>query len=196
MFPIQSPIRFVELFAGIGGFRVALEENGCKCVWANDIDASACKVYNRHWSDGTLFEGDINGINPEEIPDHELLVGGFPCQPFSYAGSHLGFSDNRGNLFFAMARIIKAKRPNFLIFENVKGLLSHDEGRTFRQILVTLDELGYNVEWRVFNTKDFGVPQSRERVYIVGYSREWIALAASNGFRDSEFTITKQRRAS
>lgn len=171
-----KPIRFVELFAGIGGFRLALEGQGMKCVWANDFEAAACKVYRSQWNDGTMHEGDINEVDPKQIPDHELLVAGFPCQPFSFAGSQRGFADTRGTLFYSIARIIKEKKPASFIFENVKGLLSNDNGKTFLTILSTMDELGYDVEWRVFNSKDFGVPQNRERVYITGHLRAAVAL--------------------
>jgi len=176
-------IQFVELFAGIGGFRLALENQGMKCIWANDIDSTACEVYRSRWNDGTLYEGDINEINPEAIPDHELLVGGFPCQPFSFAGSQRGFNDTRGTLFFSIARILRAKRPRCFIFENVKGILSNDSGKTFLTILSTLDELGYDVEWRVLNSKNFGVPQNRERVYITGHIRKEHAMARSSSRR-------------
>jgi DNA (cytosine-5)-methyltransferase 1 len=162
---------FIELFAGIGGFRIALERQGFTCLWANEMDAKACDVYESQWPDGTLVRGDINDVDIRKIPKHDVLVGGFPCQPFSYAGSHGGFSDTRGTLFFKIAEILKIKRPKSFIFENVKGLLSHDSGRTFSTILCTLDELGYDAEWRVLNSKDFGVPQNRERVYITGYLR-------------------------
>lgn len=172
----KGSIRFVELFAGIGGFRLALEQQGMKCVWANDIDESACEVYRSQWNDKTLHEGDINEINPKEIPDHDLMVGGFPCQPFSFAGSQRGFDDTRGTLFFSIARILREKRPKGFIFENVKGILSNDSGKTFLKILSTLDELGYDVEWRVLNSKDFGVPQNRERVYITGHLRAEYSL--------------------
>ena len=163
---------FVELFAGIGGFRLALEKQGMKCVWANDIDPSAATVYESKWKDGTFHKGDIDEVNPKTIPNHDLLVGGFPCQPFSFAGNQRGFADTRGTLFFTITKIIREKRPKCLFFENVKGLLSNDSGRTFLTILRALDELGYDVEWRVLNSKDFGVPQNRERVYITGYLRD------------------------
>jgi DNA (cytosine-5)-methyltransferase 1 len=168
---VSNSVRFVELFAGIGGFRLALEKQGMQCVWANDIDPFACTVYRSQWNDGTLHEGDINEVDPFTIPDHELLVGGFPCQPFSFAGSQRGFDDTRGTLFFSIARILREKKSTSFIFENVKGILSNDSGKTFLTILGTLDELGYDVEWRVLNSKDFGVPQNRERVYITGHRR-------------------------
>ena len=129
--------------------------------------------------------GDITKINPTELPDFDLLTGGFPCQAFSIAGKRKGFDDTRGTLFFDIARILKEKRPRNFILENVKGLLSHDNGRTFKTIITTLTELGYCVEWQVLNAKDFGVPQNRERVFIVGHlggvpERKVFPIGASN----------------
>ena len=141
------------------------------CVWANDIDKYACQIYRKHYGDKELVEGDIRTINPDSIPDFDLLTAGFPCQSFSLAGKRKGFEDTRGTLFYEVARIAEAKRPKLLLLENVKGLLSNDEGRTFAKIIQTLDELGYLVEWQVLNSKHFGVPQNRERVFIVGHLR-------------------------
>jgi len=118
-----------------------------------------------------LYEGDITRVKAEEIPDHDLLVGGFPCQAFSIAGKRGGFEDTRGTLFFEIARIAQEKRPRLILLENVKGLLSHDKGRTFGAILTTLDEIGYDCQWQVLNSKNFGVPQNRERVFIIGHLR-------------------------
>ena len=118
-----------------------------------------------------LYEGDITKVKAEEIPDHDLLVGGFPCQAFSIAGKRGGFEDTRGTLFFEIARIAQEKRPRLILLENVKGLLSHDKGRTFGAILTTLDEIGYDCQWQVLNSKNFGVPQNRERVFIIGHLR-------------------------
>lgn len=163
-------MRFIDLFAGIGGFRYGLEKSGnFKCVYSNEWDVYASSVYQKHF--GYCDIRDICTVNASELPDHDLLVGGFPCQSFSVAGRRQGFTDTRGTLFFEIARIIKEKRPRLLLLENVKGLLSHDQGKTFRIILTTLDELGYNLQWQVLNSKDFGVPQNRERVYIVGHLR-------------------------
>lgn len=163
-------MRYISLFAGIGGFDLALERLGHTCVYANDFD-KYCKItYDKHFST-KLDTTSITQINGEEIPDHELLVGGFPCQSFSVAGQRGGFADTRGTLFFDICRILTAKRPAYLLLENVKGLLSHDHGRTFEVIMRTLDELGYDLQWQVLNSKNFGVPQNRERVFIVGHSR-------------------------
>lgn len=138
------------------------------CVGYSEIDKYAIKVYERHFN-GHKNYGDATKINPSELPDFDLLVGGFPCQAFSVAGKRAGFNDTRGTLFFDIARILKVKRPRHLVLENVKGLLSHDTGKTFQTILKVLSDLGYRVEWQVLNSKDFGVPQNRERVIIVGH---------------------------
>jgi len=142
-----------------------------RCIWANDNDKYACQIYRKHYGDKELVEGDIRTIDSNAIPDFELLTAGFPCQSFSLAGKRRGFEDTRGTLFYEVARIAEAKRPKLLLLENVKGLLSNDEGRTFAKIIQTLDELGYLVEWQVLNSKHFGVPQNRERVFIVGHLR-------------------------
>lgn len=163
-------MRFVELFAGIGGFRLGLERAGHDCVWANEWDKYANKVYRSHW--GECDDRDIRSVDVGEIPRHDLLVGGFPCQAFSIAGNREGFDDARGTLFFEIARILEACRPSHCLLENVKGLLSHDGGRTFCRIIEVLGELGYCVEWQVLNSKDFGVPQNRERVFIHGFRGE------------------------
>jgi len=162
---------FVELFAGIGGFRLGLERAGWKCVWANELDKNACKIYRKNFGGKELIEQNIRKIKPEEIPETDMLVGGFPCQPFSLAGSRKGFKDTSGTLFYEIARIAEANRPKILLLENVKGLLSAQRGQCFYRILQILDELGYDVEWQVLNSKYYGVPQTRERVFIIGYLR-------------------------
>jgi DNA (cytosine-5)-methyltransferase 1 len=140
------------------------------CVGFSEIDRYAVQIYQRHFPYHRNY-GDITKINETELPDFDLLVGGFPCQAFSIAGKRGGFSDTRGTLFFDLARILKAKRPRLFLFENVKGLLSHDEGRTFLTIVSALDELGYDLQWEVLNSKNFGVPQNRERIFITGHLR-------------------------
>ena len=145
-------------------------EQDAVCVGYSEIDKYAAETYQKHFKDHKNY-GDITTIDEGALPDFDLLVGGFPCQAFSIAGKRRGFDDTRGTLFFELARIIKEKRPSYLLFENVKGLLSHDEGRTFRTIIATLDELGYNCEWQVLNSKNHGVPQNRERVFIIGHLR-------------------------
>lgn len=161
---------FISLFGGIGGFDLALTRHGWKGVWYNDNDKYAVQTYNKNF--GTEYEAnDITTIKVNEIPDHTLLCGGFPCQPFSVAGKKKGFEDTRGTLFYEICRIIKNKRPPLLLLENVRGLLNHNEGKTFCTILTSLDELGYNVQWQVINSKYY-TGQNRERVFIIGHSRE------------------------
>lgn len=163
---------------------LALRQGGLTCVGYSEIDKYAIQIYEKHFDHKNF--GDVRKIKAVQLPDFDLLVGGFPCQSFSIAGKRKGFKDTRGTLFFEIARIITAKRPRLLLLENVKGLLSHEEGRTFGKILSTLDELGYDVQWEVLNSKDFGVPQNRERVYIVGHLRKgrWsqiLPLEANDG---------------
>ena len=138
------------------------------CIGYSEIDKYATQIYEKHFPQHKAL-GDITKLNVSELPDFDLLVGGFPCQAFSIAGKRRGFDDTRGTLFFDIARILKEKRPRNFILENVKGLLSHDNGRTFKTIISTLVELGYCVEWQILNAKNFGVPQNRERVFIVGH---------------------------
>lgn len=164
-------IRFFDMFSGIGGFRAGLERaGGFTCVGHCEINKHADKAYRaaHDVKEKEVFYEDATKIDTNTMPDFDLLCGGFPCQSFSIAGKRKGFEDARGTLFFEIARVARAKRPAYLLLENVPGLLSHDGGRTFAAILGTLDELGYHVEWQVLNSKDFGVPQSRRRVYIVG----------------------------
>lgn len=189
-------MKYIELFAGVGGFRLGIERafgnQGGRteptqeweheqndvyaqgeqpeplCVFANEWDKYAAQTYNKNFG-GEIDTRDITTISTDEIPDHDLLVGGFPCQAFSMAGKRAGFNDTRGTMFFEIARILADKKPQHLLLENVKGLLSHDSGRTFQTILKVLTDLGYGVEWQVLNSKDFGVPQNRERVFIVGH---------------------------
>ena len=156
-----------------GGNRVSPSGTGRRdtgqvlCVGYSEIDKYADQIYQKQF--GGKNYGDATKINARELPDFELLVGGFPCQAFSVAGKRAGFDDTRGTLFFDIARILNEKRPRHLVLENVKGLLSHDSGKTFQTILGVLTDLGYFVEWQVLNSKDFGVPQNRERVFIVGH---------------------------
>jgi len=213
-------MKYIELFAGIGGFGLALNRLGHECVYANEWDKYAAQIYSKNfrtqenregerdtkilskdiqeglqpvsgerglsergdsskYSDRSNTEGQFNSIDTRdirtvptsEIPDHDILTAGFPCQAFSIAGKRRGFDDTRGTLFFEVARILKDKQPKFFILENVKGLLSHDNGNTFKTIISTLTELGYDLQWQVLNSKNFGVPQNRERVFIVGHLR-------------------------
>ncbi|MDW8438828.1 MAG: DNA cytosine methyltransferase, partial [Chloroherpetonaceae bacterium] len=159
--------RTIDLFAGVGGMRLAFERLGCVNVFSSEIDDAARKVYQANF--GELPFGDINDVSPNDIPDHDILLAGFPCQPFSIAGKGLGFADTRGTLFFNIEAILSAKRPFAFLLENVKRLATHDGGRTFAVILHRLKELGYAVYHKVLNSLDFGVPQKRERIYIVGF---------------------------
>ncbi len=163
---------------GNGGWKCA------ECIGYSEIDKYADQIYQKQF--GGKNYGDATKINARELPDFELLVGGFPCQAFSIAGKRAGFDDTRGTLFFDIARILNEKRPRHLVLENVKGLLSHDSGKTFQTILGVLADLGYFVEWQVLNSKDFGVPQNRERVFIVGHlggepRRKVFPITGTNG---------------
>ena len=171
---IRKTIRYIDLFSGIGGFREGLSRaGGFACVGHCEIDKYADRSYRALFdTKGEWFCDDIRKADPSDLPDFELLCGGFPCQSFSIAGNRGGFSDPRGTLFFEIARLTAAKRPAYLLLENVPGLLNHDGGRTFAAILHTLDGLGYGMEWQVLNSKDFHVPQSRKRVYLIGYLDE------------------------
>lgn len=214
----EKEIRYVDLFGGVGGFRLGIEKAcnctqpteekrnkaksdkksksrwkralgekrryrllpGCRkqssnrvkarCVFYSDIDKYAVQTYNKNFKE-EWRPTDIRQVRAEDIPDFDLLCGGFPCQAFSIAGKRRGFKDTRGTLFFEIARIVEAKRPAYLFLENVKGLLNHEKGQTFRVIIQTLSEFGYDVQWMVLNSKFFGVPQNRERVFIIGSLR-------------------------
>lgn len=163
-------MKYVSLFAGIGGFDLALNRLGHEAVYVNEWDKYAAQTYEKNFNHKADTRS-ITDVSTADIPDHDLLVGGFPCQAFSIAGKRRGFDDTRGTLFFDIARILKAKRPRYFILENVKGLLSHDNGNTFKTIISTLVELGYDCQWQVLNSKNYGVPQNRERVFIVGHIR-------------------------
>lgn len=162
-------LTFASMFAGIEAPRVALEPLGWKCVWENEIDKNCCKLLRKHYGDKELVEGDIRNVDTKSIPNHTLLVAGFPCQPFSVAGQRKGIGEDRGTLFTHIARVATIKRPKFLLLENVKGLLSSSNGRDFAIILRVLGSLGYLLEWQVLNSKYFGIPQDRERVFVIGH---------------------------
>lgn len=162
---MTAAFTYVDLFAGMGGFRRALDELGGRCVYSSEIDPVCRETYRRNY--GEEPEGDIKAADETLMPDHDLLAGGFPCQSFSIAGRKLGFSDPRGTLFFDILRVAKAKRPQALLLENVKHLSKHDGGNTLATIGNCLEEIGYHFSWKVLNSKDFGVPQSRERTMMV-----------------------------
>jgi DNA (cytosine-5)-methyltransferase 1 len=162
----------IDLFAGCGGFRLGMESAGFSTVFANDIDPRSQRTYEVNTPNINFKCGSLVDIDPNELPDFDCLTGGFPCQPFSMAGKGLGFEDTRGTLFFNIAEILRVKRPQTFILENVKQLYHHDQGRTFKRILEVLrDELKYDVHVEILNSLNFGVPQNRQRVFIVGFDR-------------------------
>ncbi|MFS9238702.1 DNA cytosine methyltransferase [Streptococcus australis] len=168
-------MKFLDLFAGIGGFRLGMEAAGHECVGFCEIDKFARASYKAiHNTEGEIELHDITTVTDDEvraIGNVDVICGGFPCQAFSIAGARRGFEDTRGTLFFEIARFASILKPKYLFLENVKGLLNHDKGNTFKTIIGALDELGYDVEWQVLNSKNFGVPQNRERVFIIGHLR-------------------------
>ena len=185
---MKKTVRFIDLFAGIGGIRRGFEAafNKCglktECVFTSEIKPYAVKVLQANYPCDQI-KGDITKIDASAIPNFDFLLGGFPCQAFSYAGRRLGFQDTRGTLFFEVERILREKKPYGFILENVEGLVTHDRanktqkiGRTLTVILSKLDELGYNVSWKVLNSKDFGLAQERKRVYIVGTNKSRVSL--------------------
>lgn len=160
--------KFIDLFAGIGGIRLAFERNGMEAVFASEWDKAAQKTYEANF--GETPHGDITLIDANSVPDHDILTGGFPCQPFSIIGAGKGFGhETQGTLFFDIERILKAKKPRAFMLENVKQLRGHDQGRTLKVIIKHLKALGYNVQYEVFNGLNYGVPQKRERIVIVGF---------------------------
>lgn len=168
-------MNFIDLFSGIGGFRLGMERAGHICLGHVEIDKFANKSYEAIFRKGDLIGTDITTISNKKWREYrgkvDCICGGFPCQAFSIAGNRRGFEDTRGTLFFEILRAAKEIQPSYLFLENVKGLLSHDKGKTFEVMLQALDELGYDVEWKVLNSKNFGIPQNRERVFIIGHLR-------------------------
>lgn len=162
-------MKFFDLFAGIGGFRLGMERNGHECIGSCEIDQYARQIYSRNFGHEPEYK-DATKLNPKELPDFQCLCAGFPCQSFSLAGQRGGFEDTRGTLFFEIIRIAREKQPSILFLENVKGLLSHDKGKTYRTILATLDEVGYDVSFQLVNSKYF-LPQNRDRIFIIGHLR-------------------------
>jgi DNA (cytosine-5)-methyltransferase 1 len=173
-------MKFIDLFCGIGGFRIGFESADMECVFSCDFDKNVQEVYESNY--GEKPYSDITQLNPKDIPNFEILLAGFPCQPFSISGKKGGFNDTRGTLFFDVCRIIDERKPKVVVLENVKHLIHHDSKRTFGVILQTLKELGYNVTYRLLNAKDFGLPQNRERIFIV---------AALDGFFDFDLMNNK-----
>lgn len=187
----MSKVTFIDLFAGIGGFHLALHNVGAECVFASEWDDSARRTYETNFRkiSSNLFKngnfaGDITKVDKKSIPDFDILCAGFPCQPFSQAGFKKGFSDIRGTLFFDIAEIIRIKKPKAFFLENVRGLYSHDEGRTFETIKETLtEELGYSFHHAIVKASDHGLPQHRPRLFMVGFKNN-----------DSEFEFPKKRK--
>lgn len=161
--------KFIDLFAGIGGFHYGLSSLGAQCVFASEWDKHAAQTYRMNF--GIEPKGDITLINESEIPSHDILCGGFPCQAFSISGKQKGFEDTRGTLFFDIARIVNHHKPKVLFLENVKNLAKHDNGKTLGTIIKTLEDLEYKVFTKVFNASNFGLPQNRERLYIVAFEK-------------------------
>lgn len=173
-------MKAVGLFAGVGGIELGFSQNGIETIWANEIDEKASVTYKLNHNHELITE-DINNIDSNDIPDMDILLAGFPCQAFSVAGYRKGFEDERGNIFFQVARILRDKRPSVVFLENVKNLVGHDSGNTYRVILETLHEYGYHVKDKVLNASEYGnVPQNRERIYIVGFLDE-------NAYKNFEF---------
>ena len=161
---------FIDLFAGLGGFRLALESYGAKCIYSNEWDKPVQEVYYENFGD--MPEGDITLVDEKSIPDHDILCAGFPCQAFSISGKQRGFEDSRGTLFFDVARIVKEKKPKVVFMENVKNFATHDGGKTLEVVKGTMEELGYTFYQKVLNAVNYGVPQKRERIYMVCFRND------------------------
>ena len=179
--PSTREFKFVDLFAGIGGIRIAFERVGGCCVFSSEWDEPCQAMYLENF--GEKPAGDITKVIAEEIPDHDILAAGFPCQAFSIIGNKGGFADTRGTLFFDIARILEVKRPKAFLLENVKQLTTHDSGKTFCVIVGQLEDLGYYVHHKVLNGLNFGVPQKRERTIIVGFHKNFPFEFPTNGRR-------------
>ena len=175
--------KFIDLFAGIGGFHIAMHNLGGDCVFASEWDSNCVKTYTENFKEiapnifnngkpNKYFIGDITKFDPNDIPDHDVLCGGFPCQPFSQAGHKLGFEDTRGTLFFYIANIINVKKPKAVFLENVRGLLTHDNGRTFKIVKNVIDKLGYNMYYKIVKASDFNCPQHRPRLYMICFRKD------------------------
>ena len=161
---------FIDLFAGLGGFRLSLESLGARCVYSSEWDEPVRKVYEMNFGDKPY--GDITKINEKDIPEHDILCAGFPCQAFSISGKQLGFEDSRGTLFFDVARIVKEKKPKVVFMENVKNFASHDGGNTLNVVRTIMEEMGYTFYFKILNSVNFGIPQKRERIYIVCFRND------------------------
>lgn len=169
--------RFIDLFAGLGGFRLALESLGATCVYSSEWNIPAQQVYYENFGD--IPDGDITKVDEKTMPDHDILCAGFPCQAFSISGKQRGFDDSRGTLFFDVARIVKEKRPKIVFMENVKNFATHDGGRTLAVVKETMEKLGYTFYQKVLNAVDYGIPQNRERIYMVCFRKDLMARSFS-----------------
>lgn len=168
--PLLKNYTFIDLFAGLGGFRIALESLGAKCVYSNEWDKPVQQVYANNFGD--IPEDDITKVDEKNIPEHDILCAGFPCQAFSISGKQRGFEDSRGTLFFDVARIVKEKKPKIVFMENVKNFATHDNGHTLEVVKATMEQLGYKFYQKVLNAVDYGVPQKRERIYMVCFRND------------------------
>ena len=164
-------ISFIDLFCGIGGFRIALDSFGAKCVFSSDFDKDCQKIYELNFKEKPF--GDITRIDIKLIPSHDILTAGFPCQPFSISGKQGGFEDTRGTLFFDVARIIKLKKPKIILLENVANFARHDSGKTLNTVRKVITDLNYNFFYKILNSSDFGIPQSRKRTYMIGIKKSY-----------------------
>ena len=184
---MDGTLKFIDLFAGIGGIRLPFDELGYECVFSSEWDKAACKTYEANF--GARPAGDITKVRAEDIPSHDILLAGFPCQAFSIMGKMRGFSDTRGTMFFEIERILSHHKPKAILLENVKQLTTHDGGNTFRVILERLSALGYHVKYKVLNALDFGLPQKRERIIIVGFLDENMAEKFDFNFAKKPYSL-------
>ena len=180
-------LKFIDLFAGIGGIRIPFDELGYECVFSSEWDKKACETYRANF--GEMPYGDITKIDEKDIPPFDICLAGFPCQAFSIMGKMQGFADTRGTMFFEVERILKYHKPRAILLENVKQLVSHDKGRTLQIILEHLDLLGYHVKYRVLNALDFGLPQKRERVIIIGFRDQKLTEKWSFDFEPKPYNL-------
>ena len=172
---MKEPIKYIDLFAGIGGFHQAMNSFNANCVFASEWDKEAAKTYFKNY--GIMPDGDITNIDEKQIPQHDMLCGGFPCQAFSISGKQKGFEDTRGTLFFDIARIVKYHKPKVILLENVRNFEKHDNGKTLQKVIYTLNELNYDVHFKVLNASHYGLPQNRERIFIVSFRKDIQAKA-------------------
>ena len=184
----MSKLKFIDLFAGIGGIRIPFDELGYECVFSSEWDAKACKTYEANFGD--VPHGDITKIEAKDIPSFDICLAGFPCQAFSIMGKMQGFADTRGTMFFEIERILAYHKPKAILLENVKQLVTHDKGRTFKIILDKLAALGYHVQYQVLNALDFGLPQKRERIIIVGFRDSALADKFNFDFSRKPYSLS------